>query len=93
MNETLIDFNSIAKACWENKYGVTTPPKFEEVDELTLQEISDLLCYVESIECFDGYLELRKYLIEALKTLLTLAHIKQINLNDFFKISLNLPEQ
>ena len=92
MNTTLIDFNSIAKACWKNKYDTNEPPKFEEVDDLTLQEISDLLCYVDGIECFDSYLELRKNIIEALKTLLTLAHIKQINLNDFFKISLNLKE-
>lgn len=92
MNTTLIDFNSIAKACWENKYGVTTPPKFEEVDELTVQEISDLLHYVDEIECFDNYLKLRESIVNALKTLLTLAHIKQINLNDFFKISLNLTD-
>ena len=92
MNTTLIDFNSIAKACWENKYDTNEPPKFEEVNGLTSDNICDLLCYVDGIECFDSYLELRKNIIEALKTLLTLAHIKQINLNDFFKISLNLKE-
>ena len=84
MNRTLIDFNSIAKACWENKYDTNEPPKFEEVDELTLQEISDLLHYVDEIEGFDNYFKLRESIVDALKTLLTIAHIKQININDFF---------
>lgn len=92
MNNTLINFNSIAKACWENKYDTNEPPNFDDLDDLTLQEISDLCHYVGNIEEFESYFELRQNLVEALKTLLTIAHIKQINLNDFFKISLNFNE-
>lgn len=92
MNTTIIDFNSFAKACWENKYDTNEPPEFNEVDELTTDNICDLLHYVGNVESYESYFELRQNLVEAIKTLLTIAHIKQINLNDYFKISLNLQE-
>lgn len=86
----LIDLNDIAKACYQNKYETNKPPMFEQVDYLTDDNVNDLINVVTDIANNESYLEFRENVIKALKTTFALVYLKQINLNDFFNVSLNL---
>jgi hypothetical protein len=87
----LIDFNSLAKACYNNKYEL--PPTFDEHEQLSDINVQEAYKYLGMMEDNNSFFEFRGATIELLKTILTIAYIKQINLNDFFNISLNLPER
>ena len=86
----IIDLNDISKACYQNKYDTYDPPSFDDSHNLSDDNVNDLIDIVNKIENNDGYLDFRKNLVNALKTLFALAYIKQVNLNEFFKVSLNL---
>lgn len=86
----LIDINNIAKACWQNKYQDEEYPKFEEQDIRTEENIDELIHYVGNMEVAESRNELETNLVAALKTILTISHIKQFDLNKFFRCSVNL---
>lgn len=86
----IIDFNSIAKGCWQNMYNTDKPPNIDDIDKLTEDNIYNLIQYISNIELSEGYNDFKQNLIEAIKTIFALSYIKNINLNDYFKINLNL---
>lgn len=86
----IIDFNSIAKGCWQNLYNTDNSPNIEDIDKLVEDNIYNLIQYVSNIEVSEGYNDFKQNLVESLKTVLILAYLKNINLNDYFKLDLNL---
>ena len=87
----LIDFNSLAKACYDNKYD--SGPTFDEHEKLSEANVQEAYKYLGMMEDNNSFFEFREATVEMIKTLFTIAHIRQINLNDFFNISLNLTEK
>lgn len=87
----LIDFNSLAKACYDERYE--TPASFDTYEAVSDDNVQEAYKYLGMMEDNNSYFEFRGATIELMKTLFRIAHLKQINLNDFFKISLNLKEQ
>lgn len=83
-----IDFNDIAKSCYDYKYDMI-PATFENHEELTDANIQEAYKYLGMMEDNENYVSFRDASIELLKTVLTIAHLKRINLNDFFRISVN----
>lgn len=86
----LIDFNNLAKACYEQKYD--TPSTLETFEMLSEENVQEAYKYLGMMEDNKSFFEFRGASIELLKTILTICHIRQINLNDFFNISVNLNE-
>lgn len=84
----LIDFNSLAKACYDERYD--TPSSFDEFEELSESNVQEAYKYLGMMEDNESFFQFRSATVEMLKTLFRIAHIRQINLNDFFNISLNL---
>lgn len=87
----LIDFNSLAKACYDERYD--TPSSFDKFEELSETNVQEAYKYLGMMEDNASFFEFRGATIEMLKTLFRIAHIRQINLNDFFRISLNFKEE
>ena len=81
-----IDLNAIGKACADELYSDI---KFDDVDELVNNNVSDLLEYVNSLKENASYDEFKISSIETLKTILRILYIKKININEFINISLN----
>jgi hypothetical protein len=86
----LIDFNSLAKVCYDERYE--TPASFDTYEDVSDDNVQEAYKYLGMMEDNNSYFEFRGATIELLKTLFRIAHLRQINLNDFFKISLNLKE-
>ena len=87
----LIDFNSFAKACYDERYD--TPSSFDTFEELSENEVQEAYKYIGMLEDNKSFFDFRGATVEMIKTMFRIAHIRQINLNDFFRISLNLKEE